>query len=783
MTNTSTTQFPKLDMKTCFETRLQVQFDRIGANWRANCPFCGAHGALQIDPSDPNRWWCYGCCETGHPYDVTDFEKKLGDQPGTMAASVPASTSPDQDNPELDWSRCRIATGYTGLESYWASQRDFGPHAKKAAAISEASLRIDYGFWKQNGGPGKEIQKSKVALLVAPICDPISGRVIGTQRLSVTDRTFKSIYGTSAGVLVLRGDNSTDVVFVESVANAMALAAIGLNAVCIYSVTNIKVIRPALNTFERDSARAKVKLRYFFWPDAHNNGSHVEAHIDAALSNSPLLRVIRFNDGVKSGYDVNDVLKDNPDTFAAVVRSMLNESSRDKLRENGIDRTSLPAFPVHVFPQWLQEYTQQVAAKTSVPVDFPAAAALPIVGSALGKNITCEIDSEWTESGRIYLSLIGQSGSGKSPAIEKMMVATNLAEKQFAAKNQDKEQRFEQAKDQFEQDRQAYRAQKKSGIAPLYPCKPQQEPLERAYTTNSTVESLSTILADNPSCLLKLDEIKALMSGMNQYKGGKGNDREFYLSADSGVSSPVDRKAGTTYVENPHLCILGATVPENLTALISTEKGNDGLTARFLLVFPDACSSRYSKQKISSESKNRWCDFILDLYRTRQTKRVYELDYESRELFAAHHDCISSWGDSEPNAIMRSWLSKMRGKMARLALILAALHGTEITMQIVNYAFELVQYFEAHARRCFTCADRARAIENGDKDQVRADLAQRIVEYAERRGVNIVNVRNLCRANLRSGLKANDIRNCFAQMVAAGIAKTTASKDSIELVL
>ena len=73
--------------------------------------------------------------------------------------------------------------------------------------------------------------------------------------------------------------------------------------------------------------------------------------------------------------------------------------------------------------------------------------------------------------------------------------------------------------------------------------KPRKPVLLRVHTDDATVESLAPILMKNPRGLIQIrDELAAWVTSANQYKGGKGSDRQFWLSNWAGVQACVDRK-------------------------------------------------------------------------------------------------------------------------------------------------------------------------------------------------------------------------------------------------
>ena len=82
------------------------------------------------------------------------------------------------------------------------------------------------------------------------------------------------------------------------------------------------------------------------------------------------------------------------------------------------------------------------------------------------------------------------------------------------------------------------RAAEKDQRQPLPEVPPSPTPPARLIVVDATVESLAPLLEDNPRGLLMTqDEGVAWVRGMGQYKGGRGGDRQFWLSNWSGLAT------------------------------------------------------------------------------------------------------------------------------------------------------------------------------------------------------------------------------------------------------
>ena len=105
-----------------------------------------------------------------------------------------------------------------------------------------------------------------------------------------------------------------------------------------------------------------------------------------------------------------------------------------------------------------------------------------------------------------------------------------------------------------------------------------------------TVEGLAPILEQAPRGVLMIqDELAGWVAAMNQYKGGKGNDRQFWLSTWSGKAHLVDRKAQGTVpisIPRPFVNVVGGIQPDMLGTLADPQGRSDGFVHRVLFSYP-----------------------------------------------------------------------------------------------------------------------------------------------------------------------------------------------------
>ena len=185
-------------------------------------------------------------------------------------------------------------------------------------------------------------------------------------------------------------------------------------------------------------------------------------------------------------------------------------------------------FPVHILPSPLAAMVQETAEALPCPPDFVAVPILALLGAAIGTRRVVQIKLGWKESPTIWVAVIGDPGSKKSPALDLVM-------KPFHKRQRELEERYNQELAAYK----AAKASKKKGE----PDEDDPEPImEQIFTTDSTVEAFAALLQQNPRGLAFVcDELTAWARAMNQYKGGKGSDRQSWLSFWNGAQVIVNR--------------------------------------------------------------------------------------------------------------------------------------------------------------------------------------------------------------------------------------------------
>jgi hypothetical protein len=123
------------------------------------------------------------------------------------------------------------------------------------------------------------------------------------------------------------------------------------------------------------------------------------------------------------------------------------------------------------------------------------------------------------------------------------------------------------------------------------------------------------ILKSNPrGLLLERDELVGWVKAMDQYRsGGKGADRQFWLSTWSNRPVSVDRKSqeGPVRVLKPFVSVIGSIQPTVLSEL--TENREDGMLERFLVVYPEPINALWTEDDVSEAAEVGYRDLYHKL--------------------------------------------------------------------------------------------------------------------------------------------------------------------------
>ena len=232
----------------------------------------------------------------------------------------------------------------------------------------------------------------------------------------------------------------------------------------------------------------------------------------------------------------------------------------------------LPAGELHPSLERYVDYRAKTLGATRSAIAMSSLAAV-IAAVDQSSRITMMRHTDWQVPPRIWMMLIGDPSTKKSPVLDR---AFDPLEKIEARKMLDTKVKHD-----------AWKQLATAAKAAKTPIPPEPAPAPRLIVRDATTEKLAEILSrSNRGANLVRDELAGFICQMDRYANNAGGDRPFYLEAFNGKPFTRDRvKDGTTHIENCSLNVVGGIQPARLKDLAGLE--GDGFLQRFLPVLLD----------------------------------------------------------------------------------------------------------------------------------------------------------------------------------------------------
>ena len=323
---------------------------------------------------------------------------------------------------------------------------------------------------------------------------------------------------------------------------------------------------------------------------------------------------------------------------------------------------------------------------------------LPISAGLINPNsrILVKKCTNFVEPFLLYTGVVTETGGRKTPTlnIPKMPLVKLQAEEdeRYAAELE----AYEQACEAFEN---LPKEEKKDAEPPKKP-----HPVREFYVDNITVESLDEIKGLQPDKAFTMikDELSGLFASYGAYKGGKGNDKESFLSGWNGGGIKKNRRSKDSRVSltRDSLSITGGIQPDKLRALLGDFTDSQGDWARFLWYQMPMRPYKIPRNDASYslggllESIYRKLDSLpaLEFYFSKDGQKFYDDWYDKRYE--------QTRNETKPG--LRAAMAKMPGQAARLIGVLHVLKGVssepaevqqEIPLDTVRAGCHLAQFY------------------------------------------------------------------------------------------
>lgn len=321
----------------------------------------------------------------------------------------------------------------------------------------------------------------------------------------------------------------------------------------------------------------------------------------------------------------------------------------------------------------------------------------------------------------LYTGLVAESGTGKSPVqktiLDPLFSLQAEADELYGQNLADYDREFaEWSKD-------------KEGEKP-------EKPIPREYyTIDVTREAIATLQSQQPNhgFLGWIDELSAIVSGRNQYRNGRGTDKEALLSGRDGSPIKVNR-AGGKRLSAPQSAysITGTTQPDTLKQLMGDFTDGAGEWARILWCLLPIQPAPFPDNAVTHDISER----LKSLYQQIETlpAATYRLSPQALQLYRAWYNQLDELRLSEPRQALRSVYQKMKGDTGVLMLILHLINSCAVSntpdlsvdADAAKAAISLAKYSISQVKLIHSLGEEAR----GELTPILAKL----VEMSQRKG-------------------------------------------------
>lgn len=348
-------------------------------------------------------------------------------------------------------------------------------------------------------------------------------------------------------------------------------------------------------------------------------------------------------------------------------------------------------FPTHLLPPALRAVVESGSKAAGVDSALYALPLLTVAGAAIGTTRRVWIKRNWRPFPTVWALPAVESGKGKSQPFSDALVPVYQRQAELDAEYAEQLAGYKADVEQFKRELAEWRRDG-TGDSPEEPMTP---PRLHAYTTEPTGEAVASMLAagGGRGLLLARDELAGWFGSFNAYRGGKGGDEAFWLTAFDGKPAKIDRKgSGSLSIERAAAWVCGTIQPSVMRRTLAGEakhaRGDDaehvgnGMAARILLACPPPRVGGWREDEMDAAAEARWAELIGRLYGLAPKYPTNNLADDApgepidlaltdaaRELFAAWVDELAERRAEQRCGAVRAARSKIEAYAAKLALI------------------------------------------------------------------------------------------------------------------
>lgn len=353
------------------------------------------------------------------------------------------------------------------------------------------------------------------------------------------------------------------------------------------------------------------------------------------------------------------------------------------------------AFPWQIFPGIIAESLLACAESCATSPTALAGVAFAILSSAIGRTILISPKTSWNEPLHCWFADIRPSGEGKTPAMQLLARVLHEAQSKSDAD-------FENEKDTWEQT-----PKKERGLEPRW---------NRSYFVSGlTLEGIRAALWQGHGGLVcLLSELSSFITGQGQYKSGKGDDREAWLSLHDGSPARIVRAGSSVTIQGARVSICGGIQPEVFRSVFGDKNGlflTDGTIFRFLLTYEPVGHFELTRATWNEQHRFTWENLVNkalwwadDKFKSSDNFLILKLSDDAWSCFSAFRNNLYSLRNQFPPAF-RGFIPKATSYILRIAGLLHVMEqlftgddiSPVITAETIQKAILAVNFYTGHA--------------------------------------------------------------------------------------
>jgi len=426
----------------------------------------------------------------------------------------------------------------------------------------------------------------------------------------------------------------------------------------------------------------------------------------------------------------------------------------------------------------LAEPIKKVATWMGVDPEAVLTHLLPIAAGLINPNsrVVAKRCINFVQPLLLYTGVVAVTGARKTPTLD-------IAKQPLVKLQSAEDAKYEQALQRYEAEMQAIKeTNSKGNRGGEFPQKP--KPVREFYLDNATVESVDKVKCQQPDNGLTLikDELSGLFASHGAYKGGKGADKESYLSGWNGGGVKKNRAGDGSRVSlaRDSLSITGGIQPDKLRELLGDFSDSQGEWARFLFY-----SMPMRPFKIPRDDTSYCLDELLaDIYEKIDALPVLKLHFEKlgQTYFDDWHDEKDEQKRAETRPGLQAAIAKMPGQAVRLIGLLHILWEVasgsaevpeEIPQAIVKSGCKLADFYLGQV-----------TILQGDGDVENGELAPTLRKLLDK----VADLKTLTASQAKRTIRdlrktdASEVRQLFVELKMMGLAETQGKGPQLALV-